>query len=97
MYKVHATGDMSISTLKDESYPHSEDGISVDNVYYDKYIFAYEGRRMLYNKRHYQKGFGIFPRRYSEPNDSCRYEFLWELIIKATNIRATLRVPESSV
>ena len=78
---------------------YSEDGISVDNVYYDNviHICVYEGRQMLYGKDITKKMFaGIFP------TETLNQMILADMNFMGVNnkgyqYQATLCVPESSV
>ena len=78
---------------------YSEDGISVDNVYYDNviHICVYEGRQMLYGKDITKKMFaGIFP------TETLNQMLLADMNFMGVNnkgyqYQATLCVPESSV
>lgn len=78
---------------------YSENGIGVDNVYYDNviHICVYEGRKMLYGKDITKKMFaGIFS------GESLNQMILADMNFMGVNSKgyhyqATLRVPESSV
>lgn len=78
---------------------YSENGIGVDNVYYDNviHICVYEGKQMLYGKDIIKKDF----------SDIFSVELLNQMILadmnflginnKGYHYQATLRIPESSV
>ncbi len=87
------------SSMKVIRSSYSEEGIGVDNVYYDNviHICVYEGRRMLYGKDITRKMFaGIFP------EETLAQMILADMDFMGVNhegyrYQATLRVPESSV
>ena len=78
---------------------YSENGISVDNVYYDNviHICVYEGKKMLYGQEITKKMFAdIFPAEMLDQAILADMNFMG-VDSKGYHYQATLGIPESSV
>lgn len=87
------------SKMKVTRTSYSENGISVDNVYYDNviHICVYEGKQLLYGQDITKKEFmDIFPAEVLNQTILADMKFMG-VDSKGYHYQATLRVPESSV
>ena len=87
------------SQMKVIKTSYSEEGIGIDNVYYDNviHICVYEGRNLLYGKDITKKMFvDIFPEEELKQSILTDMNFMG-VDGKGYHYEATLRVPESSV
>ena len=87
------------SKMKVTKTSYSENGYSVDNVYYDNviHICVYEGRKMLYGQDITKKVFsGIFPEAFLSQTILSDMNFTG-VSSKGYHYQAILRIPESSV
>jgi len=87
------------SRMKVIKTSYSDEGISMDNVYYDNviHICVYEGRKLLYGKDITKKIFArIFPEEHLAQFILSDMNFMG-VDGKGYHYEATLRVPESSV
>lgn len=78
---------------------YSENGYSVDNVYYDNviHVCVYEGRKMLYGQDITKKAFvDVFPEEYLNQTILSDMNFMG-VDSKGYHYQANLRIPESSV
>ncbi|MBP9505839.1 MAG: DUF4738 domain-containing protein, partial [Bacteroides sp.] len=87
------------SKMKVFKTSYSENGISVDNVYYDNviHICVYEGKKMLYGQDITKKMFAdIFPAEMLDQAILADMNFMG-VDSKGYHYQATLGIPESSV
>lgn len=87
------------SKMKVIKTAYSDEGISVDNVYYDNviHICVYEGKKLLYGKDITKKMFAnVFPEEQLNQSILADMNFMG-VDDKGYHYEATLRIPESSV